>query len=463
MGTRRTHVVSSPIRSGRGNPGLREYINPLLVGTKIDNSIKNDREVTNSSNGDNTTTATAESTRIDAETLVLTSSQEDRLLTASPTMMETSKDMDSDDQVTQVLDKLNLKGKSRGPKLNGAAKKRFAWLMKKGVKREEALVKCRIPINTREETAQKRENPKTNQQAEPNTSKASRGNKRNRSNTSISPQETTKRVKANPEQTQPRNSSSPSFSSVVKPCIKIGIAPKTYPEAKLDEKGAEDIRKDILKQIFEQRDGTVKPKFTRGSSNKSGWMILYCADETTAQWIKNLKIWPIKELKAMEEKDFPTEHVLMGYFSNSTEDSSEFILGVLKGVNDNLKTEDWRVLNRKEDRKTKLVSLLLEVDAESVKVIASANFQLDYGMGQRVKFRAINRADGPTKRPADTAGKTPRADGPSVCKKPPKAPTMKVQPKGVTKGTKPKAQLQSKGQVQSGNIKPKLQSPEKRQ
>ncbi|KAM8718854.1 hypothetical protein ACLKA7_001546 [Drosophila subpalustris] len=111
------------------------------------------------------------------------------------------------------------------------------------------------------------------------------------------------------------------------------------------------VREAILDEICEQRQGAVKPYFT-GCSFRRGWLLISCANQETANWLKatvpKLKLFNGAQIELVAEADMPRPQIYVGYFAKTEKCSNEDILQLLKGQNRIGRIGDWRTLNRVE-------------------------------------------------------------------------------------------------------------------
>ncbi|CAG9820024.1 unnamed protein product [Phaedon cochleariae] len=174
-------------------------------------------------------------------------------------------------------------------KLNGAARKRFKWLVKGGHSPEEARLLALKPIAA----------------AGPSGKPTS---KRNRSEGSTPDKAPPKRAK--------------NIKGQVAESVEVGIVAEKFPEALL-------------------RD--VKPSFL-GSTNKPGYLVLTCANEATSKWLIDkageLTPWTEASLRVLKESDIPHAQIVVGYFPASKDDSTEEILGFVEAQNKGLNSTD---------------------------------------------------------------------------------------------------------------------------
>lgn len=276
----------------------------------------------------------------------------------------------------------------RHPKRSGAERKRMTRLVNEGMTLEEARLKCK-------DSAFKGPRHRNSHQQD-------RGPKRNRSDTTITPQ-ADKRAKTSsgaiPLVTRPRLS----YKDVVA-SVKVGIVPNNFPERKLTYGEMDKLRLDVLQLIYVQREQPFKPRFTSGAISKAGWLVFHCSDKETAEWLKLQNLWADRGLLAVDEEEFPTGHILVGYFKQSADMDNEFILGVIKGQNAGLDTETWKTVQRRtEDR---MVIMTLEVNEASLDTLKKTDLTVHYGFGQTVKFKVKGKASG--SEPAPGSSSTPR-------------------------------------------------------
>jgi hypothetical protein len=335
-------------------------------------------------------------------------------------------------------------GKNSRTKLNGSKKRRYKWLRKQGVPAEEAIIQCHVPIAGRE--ASKLSTKIKDMTAEKLASiKQKEGQKRNRSDTTASPREG-KRIK-NDSGAKPKPKK-PSYSNVVNQGILLGIAPLNYPTDRLNDDDINQVRKDVLRLIYEQRTGSTKPKFTQGASARAGWLAIHCANEETVKWIRGQKLWEDRGYQVLAEDQIPKDYTVVAYIKNCLGDENDFILGLIQGCNEGLDTKEWKVIHRKDDKEANLVILTMEINRESLEAIKATKFLIDYGMGQKVKLRLVSRESKPQresnnnppkrqakaiKGPRSTSTPAKATPGPSRTDKPtadkPSKPTPRSQPR----------------------------------
>lgn len=257
--------------------------------------------------------------------------------------------------------------KQKPKRLCGAAKRRYRHLIAKGMDEKTARVKCIEPMPQREGPSNQPE----------------RGDKRSRTDTTITPQ-ADKKAKTSSGAIPKTTVRKPSFKEVVA-SVKVGIIPAAFPRKKLDSEEINQLRKEVLKLMFEQRNLPVAVRFAQGATAKSGWMIFHCSDVATADWLKNQELWTERELIAIDENQFPTGHTLVGYFRHSNEDPTEFILGIVDASNKGIDASSWKVLNRKDDGHLSIITV--EVNEATFETLKKSDFLIYYAYGQRIRMK----------------------------------------------------------------------------
>lgn len=317
------------------------------------------------------------------------------------------------------------------PKMGGAARKRFKWLVMHGHDPKEARALAMHPM-------------------EKHTSK-DKGPKRPRSEDNSPKEKIVKKAKQ-VQQSATEASTSASYKQTLE-CKRVGILPAQYPEVLLTTEQLKAIQDDILNKIIENKKGTIKPSFL-GSTYKPGWMILSCADEATVEWLRSIapqiKPWEGADLRVVDEAELPRPKILVGYFPNSEKDNNSKILDFVEGQNQGLEVSEWRVLRRTTENKTAL--LTLSIDQKSDDKLKTLNYKVNYKFGL-VQLRPKGNKPGATAMDVETA-KATEGPGPSVSSATTrKAPHKKGKPQG-----KPKAALESsaqeRGTVKQGSEKP---------
>ncbi|KAL7726559.1 hypothetical protein ACLKA6_010424 [Drosophila palustris] len=286
-------------------------------------------------------------------------------------------------------------------RLSGAARKRLAHYLAKGVPLEQARVLAKQPMPTAERGKKTGGSLKRERSANttPEMSLPKRGSAK--PGAGVTPARvpeieagSTNRKAAQPPIPKPTEATGTrehrSYSEVAS-SDRFAVIAKGYPTALLSTKELVMVREAILDKIREQRQGAVKPYFT-GCSLRPGWLLISCANQETANWLKatvpKLKLWNGAQIEIVAEADMPRPQIYVGYFPKTEKCSNEDILQLLEGQNSALRIGDWRTLNRVE--RGKHVELTLSVDPVSDDLLKSQGYTLCYGFGL-VNVRPKNR------------------------------------------------------------------------
>lgn len=317
-----------------------------------------------------------------------------------------------DENVSESMDRLKIQKDSRVA-LNGAAKKRFKYYKRQGMTSAEALEKAKQPVFQKGTRSWQVEKLSPDQEVthpitgvQTSTPVNVKGNKRNRSDHTTTPKDT-KRAKTakGPGPASSRSSrppAQPRTYAKVAGAVKIGVACSTYPEMKLSKEDCDMITRDVLKLIAGQR--TFAPKFCQLPTRHSGWMVFHCSNKETADWLRGHNYWTEHRLSSFEEKDFPRNVTMIGYFKMCVGVETATILGCLEAQNTGLPATSWVVKARKDEGTLSI--LTVEVDHNSNEWLTKNKFLVEFGMGQSVRLR-------PTKgeRPRPTGQAGPCNDG----------------------------------------------------
>lgn len=181
--------------------------------------------------------------------------------------------------------------------------------------------------------------------------------------------------------------------------VKVGIISKGFPSKIMSTAHLDAVQDALLLKIEEQRHAVIKPKFTN-CSYKSGYLVLACKDQATATWLKDvtrsLTPWENAELIALDEKDIPRPDLFHAFLPLSADYSNERLKGLIESQNDGISTNGWRILNRSNANKH--AEWTLNVDEESLKILANCNFVLNFRFGEtqlrKVKTQGQRQCEG---------------------------------------------------------------------
>lgn len=280
---------------------------------------------------------------------------------------------------------LPTKSRELPERLTGAARKRFKWLLAKGVPVEEARTKALIPCGRQ---------------------------KRNRSDPSL-PSVQRKKIKmATPSLRSDNVASTSKITPPPQPQktykqalehFKVGILASNFPDTLLNNEQMTAIQDAIFDKILNLTEGSIKPKF-RGSTFRPGWLTFNCKDKPTAEWLKNLigsiKPWEGASLKAVDDDNIPRDQILVGHFPVDTSFGSDKILRAIGAQNADLLVPEWRVIKR--ETKGNMAFLTFSVDHKSIECLKRQHYKIDFRFGEvTLRFSKSSRPiDIPTSNPA---------------------------------------------------------------
>lgn len=246
------------------------------------------------------------------------------------------------------------------PRINGAAKKRFKWLLARGYERTEAmeLAKDAAAVNALREKDKKT------------------GTKRKLD-----------------------SDSGPVPFKLPKNFIDDGpsvmtVAPKDYPKTMLTRSQGNIVQSKVLKMVMEQKNAEVKPQF-EGSNFVDGYVRFNCADGPTRMWldraVHKLEFWEGASVKLCAEKNLLKFDVYLATFEDSASEKTEDLLNFIEAQNKHINISKWGVLGRKQQGPKRSVELKLGVDLESSKTIDKAGGTLNFKF-QKIQLRKIKSA-----------------------------------------------------------------------
>lgn len=275
---------------------------------------------------------------------------------------------------------------SPSPRLSGAARRRFAILVAKGMDRVKAKEQCVHPLSSYKRTRGSRDETTPDAKKHRGRAKLAGPNKVNQAGPSSS--------STKPNAVAHRHKQI-SYKDAMQG-IRMAVLMRTFPNDLMNTEQLDMAGQAILDKIEEQREDIVKPKFLN-STYKAGYLMLLCKDNSTVDWLKKyaieLKPWEGAELWATLESNIPQAKTLIGYFPNSANLSHERVLHRIQGQNAGLKIDRWRVL-RKEDRGTTSL-MVLSIDQTSADNITAQDLKLSYGF-REVPVKIRGPQDPPT-------------------------------------------------------------------
>lgn len=193
-----------------------------------------------------------------------------------------------------------------------------------------------------------------------------------------------------------------SYSDMAK-SVKVGIIPKDFPTVQLTTAQLDLLQEALLLRVVQQRNEPIKPKFNN-LIYKSGYMVLICKDQETAEWLKrispSMKPWEGAELMAMDEVAIPRPEMIRAFFPQSSSYDDDRIKALIESQND-ITTTNWRIVKR-SILKDIHVEWIFTVEGASMEKLKKSKYTLNYRFGE-IQLRKIT--DQPT---ADTANPTGR-------------------------------------------------------
>lgn len=200
-----------------------------------------------------------------------------------------------------------------------------------------------------------------------------------------------------------------SSSKEVVALVKVGFESKNFPRKTLDRDEINKLRTEVLKLIFDQKNLSVEPRFTQKPEVKAWGLVFYCANPATATWLKSQEEWKKRDLVPINEQQFPSGYVIVLYFEDSSEHSTEFILGMIDGQNNGLEASSWKVLNRKNNDHVAIITVEInEATYETLK----AGLLIHYEYGQQIKWelkKVIRKGTKPEPSTSSNSNSTPES------------------------------------------------------
>lgn len=256
-------------------------------------------------------------------------------------------------------------------RLSGAACKRLNYFLRKGVNKDEALIKCLDPMIPR-----KSEFRRSNDLTAPTSFKT----ELNRSAYEGDMTGSSHRCNisaANSSNPQQCNNNQGNKG------IKICILPIDFPRTILTAEQLKLAENDIMELVLDEEDSHIFPQFD-GCTHKPGWLELICLDFETAQWLKSIA-YKIRVdyniiLQALEEKEMPRPDVMIVNLPQCKDETNENILRRLRAQNAGLCTENWTFLYRKA-LETDLVQMAFSLDPYSGNILRSNGMRASWLFG----------------------------------------------------------------------------------
>ncbi|BES92289.1 Hypothetical protein NTJ_05097 [Nesidiocoris tenuis] len=144
--------------------------------------------------------------------------------------------------------------------------------------------------------------------------------------------------------------------------VRIGVGGAGFPDVLLDISQLDAVQGAILKAVSTIPKKTAEPKFSI-LLYRGGWLLIHCEDSETAGWLRkvipSLSPWENARLRVPEEEEFPRPRYAVGFFPNSSNDATGFIMDLLTNQNHSLNVERWRVTSRMNNGTCAVISFAL--------------------------------------------------------------------------------------------------------
>ncbi|XP_030745455.1 uncharacterized protein LOC115887596 [Sitophilus oryzae] len=281
--------------------------------------------------------------------------------------------------VSKQLEKLSLE------------KKRFAGATRKLLSR---LLKGGMPYETALQTILQRQAEKQRAQISGGTSSGKR---------QINPEENKPHTGAPNASKRIRSDASTPEQSAKKPCregarsyveaageIRVGVIRPNHPENSLSTEQLLLLKRAIMKAVDASTEEGLQVRF-QGCSIRPGWLLVICADETSAAWLErmvnDLSPWQGMELRAVRGRDIPKPHVCTAYIPDDEPGErlrGDVVLNRLRRMNLSLLTQEWRILHQSDAGPGQ--TWTFAVDERSMDLLRRNGFRAYFGFGQ-ITFR----------------------------------------------------------------------------
>lgn len=325
---------------------------------------------------------------------------------------ESEMDIDGDQNnvhLTEAVKKLQLKEK----RMNGAARKRFKWLIKQGLTESEARDKAKEKLPETARTSKKRGRSEDSTPESKGEKLSEQKKQRVHQASQIAPNKGSEVV--------PGTSTAMNFSNALK-TLKVGVFLENYPEENLTNTQMGQIQENILMKVIE-KETPPSPQFS-GYAYRPGWLSISCDNEATAEWLKNIigsvEPWEGAKLKAVDEADLPKSKVLSCYFPNSSHDDTEKILKLIKAQN-GLASSEWKILRRTNEGTA--AHLIMSVDLASIEQLKKQDYKISFKFSKVILHNKSEKARDPKPAKVKPTPSGPKSKPPATQSQQPKAKT----------------------------------------
>lgn len=295
-------------------------------------------------------------------------------------------------------------------RLNGAARKRFRWLLDQGYDREKASEMAKEPLKIKElrdkleaETGKKFPQKKKFDFDEAYNSLSEAAKKRLsfylRNGYSEKQAILLARKldmagglkRGRPDSFNDGPANKQARSAPIPGGILMAVACKEYPAVLLTSEQAGTLKSAILKQVVQQKDAELKPHFEK-CILVQGYLQVHCSDAGTRSWLQSvvpkLELWEGASLKVVLEKILLKTDIFIATFADSSSDSDKDILNFVESQNDGINISKWRIITRKEIKKS--IELTFTTDPASARKLDKLGYEINYKFN-KIKIRKKNK------------------------------------------------------------------------
>lgn len=202
--------------------------------------------------------------------------------------------------------------------------------------------------------------------------------------------------------------------------VAVGIVPSNFPTKFLTKTQMNSIQEAIDFQVLNQKDKTFKPKFS-GIEFKSDWLSLKCSNRATAEWlkmvVKDIIVCQEYKLKMVEGKELPEDQMIETTFPETAHMETSTILGFIESQNENLQTENWKLLRRQQKATSSIITF--SVSQTVIKELKNCGYKIHFRYGTVVFNRRYipltdTQIDNPKTLPVQNQPNLPKPTAPKA-------------------------------------------------
>lgn len=295
--------------------------------------------------------------------------------------------------------------KTQNFRLNGASKKRFRWLTDHGYDKDEAarLAKDAVKVKELRDKVEAEEAAKAKQGTTKVLSVAAKRRvawllrNGHTEEEAMELVQTPSLKRARPDGGNVASAGGPpsKLAKTMTPtgAIRIAVATKNFPVTTLTNEQSNTLKAAILKQVVQQKDSALKPRF-ENCIFVGGYLLVLCSDQPTVKFLQQtvpkLELWKDASLKVVNEKNLQKSDIYYGHFGDSANDSDKEILSFVESQNDGVNTAKWAILGRKPLANKQTIELSFTMDNASAKALQKLNYEVNYKFA-KVTLRKKNK------------------------------------------------------------------------